>query len=297
MSGGWSTTPPRADETPSPPRAVGWWWLLGAFVVLGAALLAWRPWDGAPPVALPTTSPTPEVTAPEPSRSPAPLPSLSPSPTLTSTSNLEPGPTPPGQDTVFDLAGAQALFVTAEQVSSVLPDGVGPVAEPTTPGEPAGTWGLGGGTVIPASCLVARTVVGQQPPGYAVRDLAGGGLDYRQEVTLLDTTTTARREFATLVGTVDACAVYTEVDASGLPSRWTTQPAIEGEGLYPSIVQQVQLDATSGTTNGWRGHLLVGNAIVTWTAWTADDIDTLGPPDGLAGIVQDRALAAVRAAG
>lgn len=293
MSGGWSTTPPRADEPRSRPRAG--WWLLGALVVLAVALLAWQPWDGSQPVALPTTNPAPDVTSPEPSLTPEPLPSLEPSPGLTSTSNVEPGPTPPGQDTTFDLIGAQALFVTAQQVAGALPPGVGEVSPSTAP---APSWGLPeGGVVIPASCLVARTVVETAPAGYEARDWTGKAVTFRQEVTLLDTPTTAHRAFATLVGTVDACAQYTEVAPASGNTRWTTQPAIEGEGLYPSIVQQVELEGQTATTNGWRGHLLVGNAIVTWTMWTADDVDTLGPPDGVAGIVQDRALAAVRAAG
>ena len=293
MSGGWSTTPPRADETPPRPRATRWWFL-GALVVLSVALLAWQPWDGATPVAAPT-DPTAGGTVPAPSRSPEPLPSLTPGPALTSTSNVEPGPTPPGQDTVFDLTSAPALFVTAHQIAGALPAGVGDVSPSAAPSP---TWGLpDGGSVIPAACQVARTIVATTPAGYEARDWTGAAVTFRQEVTLLDTTAAAHRAFSTLVGTVDACAQYTEVTPSSGNARWTTQAAIEGEGLYPSVVQQVQLERQVSTTNGWRGHLLVGNAIVTWTVWTADDVDTLGPPDGLSGMVQDRALAAVRAAG
>ena len=296
MSGGWSTTPPRADETRTPSRAP-WWWSLGLLVVLLAALLVWRTWTGSPPVALPTASLSTDPTgsAPGSSASPEPLPSLMPSPGLTSTSNVEPGPTPPGQDTVFDAGGAQALFVTAEQISGALSPDLGQIVPSTTP---APAWGLpAGGAVIPASCQAARTVVVQPPASYEARDWTGDALTFRQEVTLLDATSTAHRAFATLVGTVDACAQYTEVDPVAGPGRWTTQPAVEGQGLYPSLVQQVTFEGPSATTNGYRGHLLVGNAIVTWTVWTTNDVETLGSPDGLAGIVQDRALAAVRAAG
>ena len=63
MSGGWSTTPPRADETPSRPRAP-WWWALAGVVLLVVGLLVWQPWDGAESVASPTDSPTPTPTAP-----------------------------------------------------------------------------------------------------------------------------------------------------------------------------------------------------------------------------------------
>ena len=284
MSGGWSTTPPRADEPRSRPRATGAWVLLGVLVVLAAALLVWRPWAGSPPVALPTTTPTPvtTLTPPEPSASPDPLPSLAPSPGLTSTSNVEPGPTPPGQTTVFDLTGAQALFVTAEQVTGALPPDVGQLATSTAP---APGWGLPeGGAIIPASCRVARTVVADAPAGYAARDWVGDAVTFRQEVTLLGTTTEAHRAFATLVGTVDACAAYTEVDPSTGNARWTTQPAIEGEGLYPSVVQQVELIRSFDNKRYVWPHIMdeVSRALPPYT-WlvsiTQTNTTTLAQPD------------------
>jgi hypothetical protein len=289
VSGGWTTTPPRADEGRSHPRA-GRRWLLGAIgaLVVVVVLLVWRPWAGTP-VALPTPSPDATGTG----ASPSPTPDPTPDPSVTS-SNL-PVPTPPGTDTVFTAAAAQALFVTAEQIAGALPSSVGPIV--TSP-DPSPTWGLPpGGAVAPATCLVARTVVAQPPASYEARSWTGTAFTYRQEVTLLTGAVEAHRAFAELVGTVDQCATYTELDPTTGFGRWTTQPAIQGEGLYPSIVQTMTLIGKSATTNGYRGHLLIGNAIVTWTAWTPNDVGTLGPPDGLAGIVQDRALAAVRAAG
>lgn len=272
-----------------------WWWALAGAVLLIVALLVWQPWDGAATVASPTGSPTPTPTEPtiEPSLLP-PLPSFGPSPPLSSTSNVEPGPTPPGRDTVFDAVTSQALFVTADQIGGALPTTIGPIVPSTAPG-----WGLPvNGQILPASCQVAATVVAQPPPAYAVRDWTGGtAFTFRQEVTVLATPADAQRAFATLVGTVDACASYTVLDPTGQTGgRWVTQPAIEGVGLYPSIVQQLMIEQQAGTTNGYRGHLLVGNAIVTWTAMTTDGIGTLGAPDGISTIVQARALAAVQAA-
>lgn len=296
MSGGWSTTPPRAEETPSrPPRP--WWWAFLAVGVLAIALIVWQPWGGASPAAAPTGSPRPTSTEPSvaPSLVPPPLSTLKPDPSLTSTSNTVTRPPAPGQDTVFDATSAGALFVTTEQIAGALPSSVGAIA-PSAVAPPG--WGLPpGGSIVPASCQVARTVVATAPPGYEARDWVGGtAFSLRQEVTLLATPTDARRAFASLVGTVDACATYTEVTPGVGVGRWVTLPAVEGDGLYPSIVQQVRFDQTA-TRNGYRGHLLVGNAIVTWTAWTTDGIDTIGPPDSLAAIMQDRALAAVQAAG
>jgi hypothetical protein len=266
-------------------------------VLLVVGLLVWQPWDGSDTAASPTDSPTPTRTEPtiEPSLLP-PAPSFGPNPSLSSTSNVEPGPTPPGQDMVFDAVSSQALFVTADQIGGAVPSAVGPIVPSTTP---APGWGLpANGATIPSSCLVARTVVAQPPQAYAVRDWMGGtAFTFRQEVTLLATPTDAQRAFATLVGTVDACASYTVVDPTGdTGGRWVTQPAIEGVGLYPSVVQQLTIQQQTATTNGYRGHLLVGNAIVTWTATTTDNVSTLGPPDGVSAIVQARALAAVQAA-
>ena len=294
MSGGWSTTPPRADEARPRSRA-RWWWLVAVLVVLAVVLAVWRTWAAAPPIALPTGSSTAAEVPSTGGTSPGPSPSALPSQSVTSTSNVEPVPTPPGQETVFDAAGAQALFVTADQIAGALPSGLGPLVASVAPSP---NWGLpAGGAVIPASCLAARTVVATPPTGYLARDWVGQKVTFRQEVTLLDTPVAARHAFATLVGTVDACAQYTEVDPVTGPGRWTTQPAVQGQGLYPSLVQQVTFEGPTATTNGYRGHLLVGNAVVTWTLWTTNDVATLGSPDALAGTVQDRVLAAVRAAG
>jgi hypothetical protein len=270
--------------------------LLAAVVVVAVALLVWQPWDGASPMASSTRVPTATPTEPsiEPSLIPPPLASGVPSPGLTPTSNVEPGSTPPGATTVFDATSAQALFATADQIASALPASVGTIVPSTAP---ATGWGLPpGGAVIPATCQTARTVVAQQPVAYAARDWMGDAtFTVRQEVALLDSPQSAQHAFATLVGTVDACATYTEVDPATGPGRWVTQPAVAGAGLYASIVQQVTFQGPT-TTNGFRGHLLVGNAIVTWTAWTTGSADSLGRPDGLSAVVQDRALAAVRAA-
>jgi hypothetical protein len=270
--------------------------MLVAGAVVAIALLVWQPWDTARPVAAPVDSPTPTATEPSvaPSLVPPPLPSLTPDPSLTSTSNV--ASTAPGQNTVFDATSSQALFVTSEQIAGALPSSVGPI---TPSFVPSPGWGLPqGGSVTPASCTVARTVVATAPSSYSVRQWTGDAtFSLRQELTLLPAPLDTQRAFASLVGTVDACASYVEVVPGVGAGKWVTQPALEGDGLYPSIVQQVTFEGQSSTLNGYRGHLLVGNAIVTWTALTQDSIATLGPPDGLSAIMQDRALAAVQAAG
>lgn len=299
MSGGSSAAPPR-DAGRGRPRVP--WWVL--FVVLAAAVvaLAWQPWASggasvaAPTPALSSAGPLP-VPVPSPSATDdAAVPSVPPSPdsTLTSTSNTvptAPPPTFPGSATAFDEAGALELFVTADQLASTIlaaADGVVPVAAPG--------WGLPTGSVVtPGPCLVARTIVTRAPVGFVARQWTGAGLTYEEQVALLGDPTAARAAFATLVGQVDACPQYTQSGAGG--GTWTTQPAVEGQGLYPSIVQQVAFEGSGRQTEGFRGHLLVGNAIVTWTTLTAGDLEGLGAVEDLSAIVQDRALAAVRASG
>jgi len=309
VSGGWTTTPPGEGEKSPQSHSSWWWWLV--LVALVVALLIWRPWSRSPSLAAATASPAPDASASQPASStpapsasfpspPAPSPTLSlppvPSPTAdaTSTSNAVAPPTPPGTDLTFDGTGAQQLFVTADELAGALP-AVGDFVAST---QPTDTWGLPAGAIVtPAACQVARTVVLTPPLGYQVRAWSGNAVTFQQEVTLLAEPASAQRAFATLVSTVDECAQFTETDLVTGDASWLTQPAVEGAGAYPSIVQQVALTTTSGTTTGYRGHLLVGNAIVTWTLWSPNGVDALGLTDGLSGIVQNQALAAAQAAG
>lgn len=289
MSAGSST--PRGQGARHPGR----WWLVAALVLLVAAvLLAWQPWQAG---GLPVASPSPSLPSLPTSPAPAAT-SAAPVPTdeaLTPTSTSVARPTPPRVPTgQFDATTAQGLFVTAEQLASTAPAAKGgPEATPVS-----APWGLpAGDTVLPGSCLVARTVVATVPSGYAVRAWTAPALTFRQDVTLLGDAAAARTAFATLVETVDACPEYAQLAGDLVTERWTAQPAIEGQGLFPSLVQEVAVQAGDASDSGYRGHLLVGNAIVTWTARTSGPIAGLGQPDDLSAIVQDRALAAVRALG
>lgn len=291
----------RASSAASPHAR---WWVVVTLVVLAAVLVAWRPWDvaggasqadatGAAAGAVATATPTPAPSA-EPTS--ARTPPASPDPTLTSTSNVLSTPEPPGATAVFDSTTATALFVTTDQLAAGVPAaseaGVAPRAMPG--------WGLATGSeVVPGRCLLVRTVVGQEPVGYDARGWTGTGLTYGQSLTLLKDPAAARTAFATLVGRVDACPDYSVTDPGGDPERWQVEAAIEGQGLYPSIVQEVTVQSGTGQLRGYRGHLLVGNAVVSWTALTAaDDVaGALGSADDLSAMVQDRALAAVRALG
>ena len=116
-------------------------------------------------------------------------------------------------------------------------------------------------------------------------------------MTLLADPATARTAFAALVTAVDGCPEYAQVTGTDTTAAWTADPAIEGQGLYPSIVQPLRTTVAARVAVGYRGHLLVGNAIITWTVQTTGAAGTngLGPVGDLAALVQDRALAAARA--
>ena len=100
---------------------------------------------------------------------------------------------------------------------------------------------------------------------------------------LLPDPAAAREAFRELVTTVDACPKYSQVNAGVDGATWTAQPAIEGQGVYPSIVQEITL-RRGHDAPAYRGHMLVGNTIVTWTAESRATIDqdaalaTLGDP-------------------
>ena len=108
------------------------------------------------------------------------------------------------------------------------------------------------------------------------------------------------RRSAPLVTTVDACPEYQQVNPDVDSPTWKAEPAIEGQGVYPSIVQEITHSAEGADVPGYRGHMLVGNTIVTWTAEAYGDGDrdvalaTLGDAASLSAMVQDRAQAAVR---
>jgi len=268
------------------------WRVLTVAVAVLVLLLVWHPWSGTPqpppsPTLTPVQTPTPTPT-PSPKRTPAPAPS------------------PPGSATVFDVASAQGLFVTDQQLVETIPDAAGGVRRTIGPGQLP--WGLpAGASVLPASCTVARTVVELSPSrGYDARGYATDTVVWVQEVTLLVDPAAARAAFAALVTTVDRCPEYAQVTGTATTTMgtdttatWTADPAIEGQGLYPSIVQSLRTTAAGQDAVGYRAHLLVGNAIITWTVQTTGASGTagLGPVDDLAAVVQDRALAAVRALG
>ncbi|MBT0995393.1 sensor domain-containing protein [Cellulomonas sp. DKR-3] len=289
---GPDASPPPTTRSGTPAARRSWWWaVVVAAVVVAVLLLVVQPWGSheTEPVIVPTTaSPTPTA----PPTGPAPRPS--PTPTV---------PPVPGEEAEFDDDALHLLFVRQRELQSVVPAAEDGVTAGIRPGEL--TWGLPqGSSVDPAQCNVAVTVVDATPPGFDARSWGNDAMEFTQTLTRLDDAAQAQEAFRDLVTAVDGCPTYAQVNPGTDGARWAAQPAIEGQGTYPSIVQEVVHVAEGARTPTYRGHLLVGNVIVSWTAAAVAEGDddaarlaTLGPPEALSMMVQDRARLAVQSLG
>jgi hypothetical protein len=278
---------PPLDPVPTPGRSrIGWWWLLVAVLAIAVvtAVVA-QPWG--PVETEPTASVTDAVTVPQPTDVPS-----SPSPSVV----------PPAEDAVFDATTAPALFVTPDDLVAEMPAAETGVEPQVVSGQLA--WGLpAGSTIDPPECLVAATVVSVPPVWYDARTWGNDAMSFDQEIVLLPDPAAAREAFRTLVTTVDACPRYSQVNLGVDGASWTAEPALEGQGVYPSIVQELTHTSEGATHPGYRGHLLVGNTIVTWTAQSLETgsretaLAGLGEPTSLSAMVEERAASAVQALG
>lgn len=278
--------PASASRGSGPRRSVGRWWLVLVVVGALAVLLVWQPWRPAGPAPVPPPqAPTTAAVTPQPSATPTPSPTASPVP-------------PPGADAVFDPATASTLFVTAADLEGAVPAATG-VSRGLEPG--TRPWGLPEGAVVePASCTAAVTVVSTPPSHHDATSWVDDGLTFEQDVVLLLDAAAARAAFRALVTTVDECPRYAQVVPGADGPRWTADPALEGQGVFPAIVHDLTAEVEGDTYQQTTGHVLVGNAILTWTATALaagdreEARDALGEPADLSAMVEQRALAAVR---
>lgn len=285
-----------AAERVAAPRSrqrAGWVVAAVAVVVL-AVLLVTRPWS---------TSAAPEPTAPAAS-SPAPTPS--PTPTVDVVPD-EPTPSPtstpvspPGADAVFDATSTAALLVTRADLEQAVPAAAAGLVRELEPGTSA--WGLPEGAVVdPPQCQPAVTVVNEPPVHHDATAWGNDEMRFEQDVVVLPDAAAASEAFRALVTTVDTCVEYTRVVGGVAGTTWTAEPALEGQGVFPAIVQDVTAVTAGDSRPQVTGHVLVGNAIVSWTATgltAADQAEAravLGAPADLSAVVEERALAAVRA--
>lgn len=261
-----------------------------AVVVLVAllALLVWSPWRSAGPAPLPVSPTTSDAPTSPP---PVPPPSATASP---------PAVPPPGADAVFDPATAGLLFATAADVQRAVPGADSRIERVRSAGPEA--WGLPAGTTVePAACTVAVTTVPEPPVHHDTTSWVADDLTVEQDVVVLLDAAAARAAFRALVTTVDGCPRYGLVAPEGDGPTWTADPALEGQGLFPAIVHDVTARVEGDTFHQTSGYVLVGNAILSWsaTALTAEDREAatavLGTPAELSAMVEKRALAAVRA--
>jgi len=245
---------------------------------------------------------TPVETEPSPTVTSVPTASVPAVPSATPSVSVE----PPGADAMFDASTAPGLFVTESDLVADVPAASSGVEPRIVAGSLP--WGLtDGAQVEPDSCALAVTVVATPPTWFDARSWFNDAMEFQQEVVLLPDPAAARDAFRELVTTVDACPEYTYAAPDFEGAQVTADPAIEGQGVYPSIVLQQSILVEGNAVPGYAGHMLVGNTIVSWTAQatagTETDADTdaalatLGDPESLSAMVQDRAQLAVRALG
>ncbi|HEX5332352.1 MAG TPA: hypothetical protein VFW79_06890 [Cellulomonas sp.] len=230
------------------------WWIVAAVVVLAGAVASTQPWAAERP---PGASDGQTSVAP------------TAGPDATSTARTTPGPGPAAtarpEPPVFDATTLALLFVSPEEILGAIPAAAAGMAPAITSGQLA--WGLpAGSTIEPATCTVASTVVAEAPAAFDVRSWSGTRVELAQRVTVLPDVPTAEAAFRLLVTTVDACGVYSQLDGGVVTSTTTASPATEAQGGYPSLVQRTELSAGGVVEPQLHGHMLVGNAIVTWTA-------------------------------
>ncbi|MCC2315193.1 hypothetical protein [Cellulomonas xiejunii] len=272
-------------EDPARRRARGWRWLVAVLVVALVAVLVWRPWDVQDPAPVPTTDTVTTLeTTPVPT--PAPSPTASPVPR-------------PGADAVFGPTTAATLFSTSADLEAGVPAAATGVSRGLEPGSQP--WGLrDGAQVDPASCTAAVTVVSVPPSHHDATSWGNAEFTFEEDVVLLLDPAAARAAFRALVTTVDECPRYALVEPGTDGTRWTAEPALEGQGVFPAIVHDVVAEVDGDTFQQTTGHVLVGNAILTWTATALEAEDreqaraVLGVPAELSEMVERRALAAVR---
>jgi len=237
------------------PRRRTWpWWVVATVVVLAGAIASTQPWTAVRP---------PDASAGRTSVTPTP------GGDATSTGGATPSPTPAAtarpQPPVFDATTLALLFVSPEDLVGTIPAAAAGLVPAITSGQLA--WGLpAGSTIEPATCTVASTVVAEPPAAFDARSWSGTAIELVQKVTVLPDVPSAEAAFRLLVTTVDACPAYSQVNPGVGSSTTTASPATEAQGVYPSLVQRTELSTGGVVEPQLHGHMLVGNAIVTWTA-------------------------------
>jgi hypothetical protein len=274
------------------PRRRTWpWWVVAIVVVLAGAIASTQPWTAVRP---PDASAGPTSVTPTAGGDATSTGGATPSPTPAATAR----PQPP----VFDATTLALLFVSPEDLVGTIPAAAAGLVPAITSGQLA--WGLpAGSTIEPATCTVASTVVAEPPAAFDARSWSGTAVEFVQRVTVLPDVPSAEAAFRLLVTTVDACPAYSQVNPGIDGSTTTASPATEAQGVYPSLVQRTELSVAGVVEPQIHGHMLVGNAIVTWTASALPqngvqaDASVLGSGAGIDAMLQEVSARAAAALG
>ena len=272
--GGSAPREPATGGAP-PRRDRAWPWLLTLVLALAAGvLLAWRPWAPAPG----PREPDPAATA-----SAAATPTAEPSPSATS-----PAPSAAG---AFDAGSAPTLFLTDTELAEAVPLAAG---QSLADADEA-AWGLPERSAVePSACTPAVTTTEREPDMFLRRFASDDVVTVIQSVMVLADAAAAQEAFDALVGTLEDCDAYQQINPGTDGGSWTAEPPTTDRGDAPTVVRRLTLTAEGATSPEVEVTALAGNALVTTTASGVDPAAEPADPATMAAVARssaERALA------
>ncbi|MBD7981120.1 hypothetical protein [Oerskovia merdavium] len=123
-------------------------------------------------------------------------------------------------------------------------------------------------TQSPANCDIAAILSGLGTSGYALQDTLSPGGRLQQEVHLFADAAAADAAYAIVQDRASSCpSVTIDYVEAGDPISVEVSGTADTTGTFPSLAQDTRLSADAyWVTEGYNGYVLVGNAIVHWSA-------------------------------
>ncbi|WP_336708594.1 hypothetical protein [Oerskovia sp. USHLN155] len=127
-------------------------------------------------------------------------------------------------------------------------------------------------TQSPADCDIAAILAGLGTSGYALQDTISPGGRVQQEAHLFADAAAAESAYAIVQDRAASCPTVTiDYVEAGDPINVEVSGTADTTGTFPSLAQDARLSADAyWVTEGYNGYVLVGNAIVHWSADAAN---------------------------
>jgi hypothetical protein len=235
-------------------------------------LLAWRPW-----------APAPEPREPDPAATASATATAGPTPSATS-------PAPSGAG-AFDAGSAPALFLTDAELAEAVPMAAGQSLADAAEAQ----WGLPERSAVePSACTPAVTTIEREPDVFLRRFASDDAVTVIQSVMVLADAAAAQEAFDALVGTLEDCDAYQQINPGTDGGSWTAEPPTTDGGDVPTVVRRLTLTAEGATSPEVEVTALAGNALVTTTASGVDPAAEPADPATMAAVARssaERALA------